>query len=89
MNFSFNFMQNWLIISMDITLYNAAARYQAIAEEVLAEIRTCPPADGFEKVEVPGERERDLARRNRPNGIAIPVETWKQITALAEGLGCL
>ncbi len=80
---------NWLIISMDITLYNDAARYQAIAEDVLAEIRTCPPADGFETVEVPGERERNLAQKNRPKGIAIPVETWKQIITLAERLKCL
>ena len=80
---------NWLILCIDTSLYADGARYQAIAEAVLQEIRTCPPAAGFAQVEIPGERERDLAAQNRPKGIAIPTETWKQINQLAERLGVL
>ena len=32
---------------------------QAAAEEVLADLRACPPAPGFDRVEIPGERERE------------------------------
>ena len=74
---------NWLFICIDTTLYADAQRYQVLAEEVLEEIRSCPPAKGFEKVEIPGERERGLEARNRPIGIALPLETWKQIQNLA------
>ena len=52
---------NWLILCIDTTLYGNGARYQSMAEEVLQEIRNCPPADGFERVEIPGEREREMA----------------------------
>ena len=54
---------------------------QAAAEAVLEEVRQCPPAPGFEQVEVPGERERDY--RIRSNGvISVPEETWQQILDL-------
>jgi len=78
---------NWLLIAIDTTLYADGSTYQRMAEGVLGTIRTCPPAPGFERVEIPGERERDLAAQNRPNGIAIPEQTWEQILALAGRLG--
>lgn len=78
---------NWLLICIDTTLYADGSRYQAIAEELLQEIRACPPAAGFERVEIPGERERELQEKNLPNGIAIPVPTWEQIRELAARLG--
>ncbi|MEY8842387.1 hypothetical protein AB9K41_25430 [Cribrihabitans sp. XS_ASV171] len=55
------------------------------AEEVLAELRACPPAPGFDRVEIPGERER--AQREASGGqVAVPEATWAQIEALAERL---
>ena len=56
------------------------------AEELLAEMRACPPAPGFERVEIPGERERDH-RRNAAGTIAVPEPTWRQILDLAARLG--
>jgi uncharacterized oxidoreductase len=56
---------------------------QTIAEEILDEMRQCPPSPGFERVQIPGEREREL--RRRANGIiAIPEPTWQQILTLAD-----
>ncbi|MEM7117649.1 MAG: Ldh family oxidoreductase [Chloroflexota bacterium] len=77
---------NWLFLCVDTTLYSGGATYQAMAESVLQEIRACPPAAGFERVEIPGERERDLAAKNLPHGIAIPEATWQQILGLAKRL---
>ena len=55
------------------------------AEEILKELRECPPAPGFERVEVPGERERDY--RTASNGIiSIPESTWQQILTLRDSL---
>lgn len=78
---------NWLFICIDTALYAGGSRYQAIAEGILQEIRSCPPAVGFARVEIPGERERDLEAANKDVGIAIPEQTWAQILALAERLG--
>ena len=44
-----------------------------------------PPAAGFKKVEIPGERERK--QRQQSNGIiAVTEKTWKQILELSEKL---
>lgn len=75
---------NWLLITVDATRFREAPAMQSAAEAVLAELRACPPAPGFERVEVPGEREREC--RERANGvIRVPQATWRQILALHAG----
>ncbi|KIC07393.1 hypothetical protein RA19_24065 [Leisingera sp. ANG-M1] len=77
---------NWLLITLDATRFREAPAMQAAAEEVLDDLRSCPPAPGFDRVEIPGERERN--HRKAANGqAAVPEETWAQILALAESLG--
>ena len=72
---------HWLLITLDTTRYREPSAMQNAAEELLEELRICPSAPGFERVEIPGERERDY--RAQSNGvISIPKETWKQILAL-------
>jgi len=72
---------NWLLIAVDATRFRDAPAMQAAAEAVLAELRACPPAPGFDRVEVPGEREREC--RARANGIIhVPEATWRQILDL-------
>ena len=76
---------NWLLICIDTQRYNPPARMAAVAEEILAELRSCPPAPGFDRVEIPGERERNS--RHASNGwIAVPETTWAQINELAQSL---
>jgi LDH2 family malate/lactate/ureidoglycolate dehydrogenase len=77
---------NWLLLSVDTRRFREPSALQAAAEEVLTELRQCPPAAGFERVEVPGERERE--HRAQADGIvSIPAETWGQIVALLDSLG--
>ncbi len=79
---------NWLLICIDTSRYGDANRFQEGAEEILEELRTCPPAPGFEKVEVPGERERDRHALNAAAvGVSLPKPTWEQILALADKYG--
>ncbi len=76
---------NWLLVTLDTTRFRAAPAMRAAAEEVLAELRACPPAPGFDRVEIPGERER--AQRAASEGrVAVPEATWAQILDLAERL---
>jgi LDH2 family malate/lactate/ureidoglycolate dehydrogenase len=76
---------NWLLITLDATRFREAPAMQAAAEEVLDEIRNCPPAPGFDRVEVPGEREREY-REQSGGVVAVPEQTWRQILELQAGL---
>jgi len=76
---------NWFLITIDTRRFRQPAALKAAAEEVLADLRNCPPAPGFEEVEIPGERERK--QRSKSNGIiAIPEETWQQVLSLSNEL---
>jgi LDH2 family malate/lactate/ureidoglycolate dehydrogenase len=77
---------NWLMITLDTRLYREASQMQTIAEEILDELRHCPPAPGFERVEIPGEREREYREQTIDKGIALPEKTWQQIVELSENL---
>ncbi len=77
---------SWLLLTLDTTLYRDAPTMQRIAEEILDELRNCPPAPGFERVEIPGEREREHRDEMTNQGIALPQKTWQQILDLSQRL---
>ncbi len=78
---------NWLIISLDTSRYSNSGNYPVAAEVLLAELRNCPTAADVERVEIPGEREREC--RHRSGGVlAIPQPTWQQISALHRNICC-
>ena len=77
---------NWLLIVLEATQFRSSGHLQSAAEEVLSELRNCPPAPGFEQVEIPGERER-MHRETSAGVIEVPETTWQQINALADRLG--
>lgn len=73
---------NWLVLAIDTGRYGDAQGLRARAEDILAEMRDCPPAPGSRGVEIPGERER--AHREASGGvIQVPGRTWAQITERA------
>jgi LDH2 family malate/lactate/ureidoglycolate dehydrogenase len=72
---------NWLIMAIDTTRYREPHIMMNVAEEILAELRDCPPARGVTRVEVPGERERRHRGENRERIIALPEASW---TAMRE-----
>jgi hydroxycarboxylate dehydrogenase B len=76
---------HWLLITLDTGGFREPSAMKSAAEELLQELRQCPPAPGFDRVEIPGEREREY--RAQSNGIiSIPEETWRQILALHSSL---
>jgi LDH2 family malate/lactate/ureidoglycolate dehydrogenase len=74
---------NWLLITLNTANYREASTMRSVAEEILDELRQCPPSPGFARVEIPGEREREQ-RRHAQGVIAVPEATWQQIQALAD-----
>jgi LDH2 family malate/lactate/ureidoglycolate dehydrogenase len=77
---------NWLLIVIDATRYRDTLGMAGTAEDILAELRDCPPAPGFASVDIPGERERDH-RAMSGGKITVPEATWTQIGDLARSLG--
>ena len=80
---------NWLLLTLDVSQYREPSAVQRVAEEILAELRQCPPAPGFDAVEIPGEREREHRARTETQGIALPKKTWRQIIDLSARLKSL
>jgi LDH2 family malate/lactate/ureidoglycolate dehydrogenase len=78
---------NWICIAIDLARFRAPRAYRQAAEECLSELRACPPAPGFERVEVPGEREARLRAERLVSGIPVPPETLQGLRALGRRLG--
>jgi len=77
-----------LLITLDATRFREPTQIRVAAEEVLDELRNGPPAPGFLRVEIPGERERD--HRAAANGkIGVPEQTLRQLNDLALELGAI
>jgi hydroxycarboxylate dehydrogenase B len=77
---------NWLLVGIDTTRYRRRDAMRHAAEEILSELRSCPPSPGFDRVLIPGERERDMRSQNTPRGIALPDRTLAQIHELCRRL---
>jgi uncharacterized oxidoreductase len=77
---------NWLLLALDTTRYRVPEVRQQAAEDILAELRACPPAPGFRRVEVPGERERDMRGEGGGAVVTVPASTWRSIVSLATSL---
>ena len=76
---------NWFLISVDTQKWRCQSTMKSTAEDILTELRESPPREGFKKVEIPGEREREH-RELSNNKIAIPPQTWDQIIDLDKKL---
>jgi len=73
----------WLMIAPDTGRFRAPRKIAEVAEEILSDLRACPPSPGFDRVEVPGERERE--HKQMAGGvIRIPAATWQQLLALPQ-----
>ncbi len=77
---------NWIAITVDLARFRAPAAYRAAAEACLQELRECPPAPGFSRVEVPGEREAELRRERLLHGILLPPQTLAALSRLGQRL---
>lgn len=78
---------NWIGVAVDLTRFRAPSAYRRAAEACLAELRACPPAPGFDRVEIPGEREASLRAGRLSRGIPLPPETLGSLRSLGQRLG--
>jgi len=73
---------NTFILMVDTLRYREEGALKDAAEAILQELRDCPAADGFDRVEVPGERER--TRRDGAHTIKLPEKIWSALQAGGE-----
>ena len=76
---------NSFILMVDTNRYRGSGAFRMAAEQILTELRTCPPAPGFDSVEIPGERE--TARRRKSKTLEVPLLIWKDLLKAAQGSG--
>jgi hydroxycarboxylate dehydrogenase B len=76
---------NTFVLMVDTGRYRAPGALQQAAEDILGELRQCPPAAGFSRVEVPGERES--AARSAKAMLDLPAKIWAQLRAAAGASG--
>ena len=79
---------NWLLLVLDTRRYREQVWIHQASESVLDELNNSPPASGYERVEIPGERERDF-RKESQGEILVLERTWEQIQDLACRVGAL
>jgi LDH2 family malate/lactate/ureidoglycolate dehydrogenase len=68
-----------LLISMDVTGFLPLDEYKRRADQLGQKLASTPPADGFKKVQIPGEREAKLAKKLLMDGIAVKRSTYDEI----------
>ena len=78
---------NWLTVFIDADHYRERGEHHAVAEEILSEVRACPPAAGHARVEIPGERERARRETALASGLFYPRRSIEKVVALAGRLG--
>ncbi|HUS52469.1 MAG TPA: Ldh family oxidoreductase [Thermohalobaculum sp.] len=78
---------NWIGVFIDLASYRAPGAYRMAAEECLAELRACPPAPGFDRVDIPGERERRMEAERRALGVPLAAATLETMRRAAGELG--
>ncbi len=74
---------NWIAIAVNLARFREPGTYQRAAESCLEELRSCSPAPGFDRVEIPGEREDALRAERLSNGIPLPLTTINALRSLA------
>lgn len=78
---------NWLMLALDIGAFTEIDDYHARASQYLEKVRRIPPAEGFDKVLVPGDPERREEAERRRSGIPLPDAVWEALAAEAERYG--
>jgi hydroxycarboxylate dehydrogenase B len=80
-------INNMLSIVLDPDAFGGREAYEAEAEAMLAYIASTAPAEGFDRVRLPGDAERESTVRRTAEGIPIDDNTWREIREAALSVG--
>ena len=71
--------------SLDVAAFGDG--FTSRMEQLVDEVKSVPPAPGFDEVFFPGELEARAERANLGRGIALPQQTLDDLRALARSTG--
>lgn len=77
----------FLVIALEVQRFVPLDLFREQVAQLVAHVKSCPAAPGFEEVCVPGELERREEERRRAEGIEIHDGTWAEIRGVAAGVG--
>ena len=80
-------VNNMLSIIIDPDAFGGRAAFEAEAEAMLDYIRSTAPADGVDRVRLPGDPERESVVRRLAEGVPIDDATWAQIREAGLSVG--
>ena len=76
-----------LVLALDIAAFRPPAEFEADMERLIGDLKSVPPADGFDEVFYPGEIETRHDAHNRKHDLVLPEDTLADLRRLAEQTG--
>ena len=73
---------NWVIVLIDVTTYRSSNKISEMVSDIVDDMRSTRPAPGFDRVEVPGQREHSIMTERLKNGIPIHPAVWSELQDL-------
>jgi uncharacterized oxidoreductase len=80
-------VNNMFSVVIDPDAFGGREAFEAEADAMLDYIRGTAPAEGFDRVRLPGDPERESAVRRLADGIPVDDGTWAQIREAALSVG--
>ena len=81
------FANGMLSIYIDVEKFVDVDYFSKEVQDYSNFVRSSPPAEGVEKVMIPGDNEKNIYNDRMQNGIPIAQEAWNLITLRAKSLG--
>jgi len=78
---------NGIAIAVDLAAFGDRERILSEADRLARLIAALAPADGVERIYLPGERGDSILRERMRDGIPLPQGTWSRLLACANALG--
>jgi LDH2 family malate/lactate/ureidoglycolate dehydrogenase len=76
-----------LFIALDVAAFGDPDGFARRMEQLVAEVKSVPPAQGFDEVLYPGELEARAAREHLGAGLSLPRQTVEDLRRLADTTG--
>ena len=76
-----------MALALDIAAFRPLAEFEPDMENLIGDLKSVPPADGFDEVLFPGEIEARADARNRRDGLVFPEDTRADLRDLAREMG--
>ncbi|NKB67093.1 MAG: Ldh family oxidoreductase [Candidatus Latescibacteria bacterium] len=82
------FSNGVLLMAINVAHFTPLDQFHREVSDFVAFVKSSPTAPGYEQIYMPGEIEAQVRQQRLAEGLLIEEETWQQITACADQLGC-